>query len=208
MRSTGTQGADEPWPPPAGWFGKIPSLGDFVVRRIPPDFVEAWDEWLSTEIFATRQALGSEWPRSYLNSPTWRFVLMPGVLGARSWYGVLAPSVDRVGRHFPLTLVAPDEAPVGETRSPWSTLIAGAIRARGPDCDADDLDAVLVSTTERENAGPIQDDGERALRDALACAQDGSSLWAPWQPESRARASVLTFQGLPQGLDFLKLIAG
>ena len=26
-----------------GWYGKIPSLGDFASRRLPQSFVAAWD---------------------------------------------------------------------------------------------------------------------------------------------------------------------
>jgi type VI secretion system protein ImpM len=42
----------------------------------------------------------------YLTSPIWRFGLAPGVCGARGWGGVLMPSVDRVGRYFPMAVVA------------------------------------------------------------------------------------------------------
>jgi len=34
-------------------------------------------------------------------------VLTPGIAGQTGWAGVLMPSVDRVGRYFPLTLAAP-----------------------------------------------------------------------------------------------------
>jgi type VI secretion system protein ImpM len=199
-------GEDNSWPVLTGWFGKIPALGDFVTRRLPPQFVEPWDHWLSTEILASRETLGSDWAPSYLKAPTWLFALMPGVLDAGTWYGVLTPSVDRVGRHFPLTLVATGEAPAVATSGCWAALIAAAIQARAPDCDADALDAVLVGSLEREDAGQVQDDVERALKAALQCAKDGESLWTPWQPEPGGFESVLTFQGLPQGPDFLRLI--
>src|SRR5262249_23889417 len=38
--------------------------------------------------------------------PIWRFALSPGLCGAGAATGVLMPSVDRVGRYFPLTIVA------------------------------------------------------------------------------------------------------
>jgi type VI secretion system protein ImpM len=43
----------------------------------------------------------------YLTFPVWRFLLPVGVLGSTAWTGVLMPSVDRVGRYFPLTLATP-----------------------------------------------------------------------------------------------------
>ena len=40
-------------------------------------------------------------------APIWRFALAPGVAGPLPMLGVMMPSVDRVGRQFPLTLAAP-----------------------------------------------------------------------------------------------------
>jgi type VI secretion system protein ImpM len=206
--ATEAAGADDR-PALAGWFGKIPALGDFVARRLPPHFIEAWDHWLSTEIWTTREALGSEWSESYRNAPTWCFALMPGALDASNWYGVLAPSVDRVGRHFPLTLVARSEQPSGETYAVgWSTMIAAANRSRAPDCDAEALDAVLVGTLEPDSAGALPAGGEPAVRAALESAGSGRTVWAPWRRGAGRFGSVLTFEGLPQGPDFLKLIVG
>jgi type VI secretion system protein ImpM len=201
-----TAAADDSRPAPPGWFGKIPALGDFVARRLPPQFIEAWDHWLSTEILATRQKLGTEWTPSYLKAPTWCFALTPGVIDASYWSGVLTPSVDRVGRHFPLTLAAGGKAPPAETKGWWDTLIAAAMRARTPDCDADALDAALIGTPEQQDARRVQGNGECALTAALEGAGHGDSLWAPWQPESGRFGPVLAFRGLPQGPDFLKLI--
>jgi type VI secretion system protein ImpM len=89
----------------AGWFGKIPALGDFASRRLPPGFVSAWDAWLQQSMAASRESLGEAWLELYLTSPIWRFLLGPGVCGENAWLGMLMPSVDQVGRHFPLTIV-------------------------------------------------------------------------------------------------------
>ena len=40
----------------------------------------------------------------YLTSPVWRFAIAEGVCGSGAYAGVMVPSVDRVGRYFPLTL--------------------------------------------------------------------------------------------------------
>jgi type VI secretion system protein ImpM len=96
-----------------GWYGKLPGLGDFASRRLPSPFVEAWDDWLAAGLASWRAQKPDGWLEGYLASPSWRFVLMPGVMAATSpekataWAGVLMPSVDRVGRYFPLTLAHP-----------------------------------------------------------------------------------------------------
>lgn len=94
-------------PVAAGLFGKVSTHGDFVARGLPPALVAAWDDWLQRGLQASRQQLGPAWLAHYLCSPVWRFALEPGVLDADAWSGVLMPSVDRVGRHFPLLLAAP-----------------------------------------------------------------------------------------------------
>ena len=91
----------------AGWYGKLPALGDFASRRLPASFVALWDEWLQRSIAASRDQLGERWLGIYLKSPMWRFALMPRVCGPTFWTGVMMPSVDRVGRYFPLTLALP-----------------------------------------------------------------------------------------------------
>jgi type VI secretion system protein ImpM len=87
-----------------GWYGKIPYLGDFASRRLPQTFIGPWDGWLQQSIAASRTQLAARWLEVYLHSPIWRFVLLPGVIGNSLWAGLMMPSVDKVGRHFPLTL--------------------------------------------------------------------------------------------------------
>jgi len=94
--------------PIPGWYGKLPTLGDFASRRLEPSFIDPWDAWLAEGIAALRTQSSEAWLDHYLASPVWRFLLMPGVVGlGQAMAGVLMPSVDRVGRYFPLTLAAP-----------------------------------------------------------------------------------------------------
>lgn len=92
-----------------GWYGKLPTLGDFASRRLDASFIEPWDLWLGEGLAAQRDQLGEAWLDAYLGSAVWRFVLMPGVVPGVSdglaRAGVLMPSVDKVGRYFPLTVV-------------------------------------------------------------------------------------------------------
>ena len=88
----------------AGWYGKIPAIGDFTSRRLPRYFIDLWDNWLQHSIVASRKQLKENWLDSYLTAPIWHFVLMPGVCENKIWTGILMPSVDNVGRYFPLTI--------------------------------------------------------------------------------------------------------
>ncbi|OON63009.1 type VI secretion-associated protein [Massilia sp. KIM] len=90
--------------PAPGFYGKLASQGDFVSCRLGPDFIRPWDAWLQAGMLESRARLGPDWLARYLNGPVWRFALGPGVCGRAAVAGVLLPSVDRVGRHFPLTL--------------------------------------------------------------------------------------------------------
>ncbi len=89
-----------------GLFGKLPSHGDFLRRRASDGFVDAWDAWLRECLAESRAALGERWLDVYLTSPAWRFVCAAGTCGPDPVIGLMVPSVDRVGRYFPLTLVA------------------------------------------------------------------------------------------------------
>ena len=94
-----------------GLYGKLPSHGDFLRRRTSDAFVDRWDSWLQGCMAASRTALGERWLDVYLTSPAWRFVCASGTCGAAPVLGLMVPSVDRVGRYFPLTLVV--ELPEG-----------------------------------------------------------------------------------------------
>jgi type VI secretion system protein ImpM len=92
---------------PAGFFGKVVTLGDFVSRRLPRSFLDPWDRWLQQGLTCSRDQLGDAWLDVYLTSPIWHFALASGVCGDAGWVGLVLPSVDRVGRYFPLTVAAP-----------------------------------------------------------------------------------------------------
>lgn len=89
-----------------GAFGKMPSLGDFFRLNTPPGFVRVWDSWLQGALMSAAEAGQERWDDQYMSAPIWRFALSPGLAGATKIIGVLMPSVDRVGRRFPLALMA------------------------------------------------------------------------------------------------------
>ena len=90
-----------------GFYGKLPAKGDFLSRRLPREFIDQWDDWLQVGMNDSRQALGDQWLQIYLTSPLWRFVLPANTLSADVWAGVFMPSMDKVGRYFPMMVAAP-----------------------------------------------------------------------------------------------------
>jgi type VI secretion system protein ImpM len=107
-----------------GYYGKVPAHGDFVSRGLPRSFIDPWDSWLQEAINTSRQQLADSWLNYYLTSPLYRFVLSPGICGQHSWQGVLMPSVDKIGRYFPLTVGLIDKQNINpfivlQTRNNW-----------------------------------------------------------------------------------------
>lgn len=93
-------------PTQAGFLGKLPARGDFVARGLPRGFAEPWDAWLAEAITGSRAILGEAWLPAWMEAPIWRFALPAGQCGPDAAAGVILPSVDRAGRHWPLTLAA------------------------------------------------------------------------------------------------------
>ncbi|GMV47334.1 MAG: hypothetical protein AMXMBFR66_27320 [Pseudomonadota bacterium] len=167
----------------AGWHGKLPSLGDFASRRLEPAFIEVWDGWLAQGMLALREADAAGWLAAYLASPSWRFWLLPAVLpgpaGRQGWAGVLMPSVDRVGRYYPLTLALPlvDTPASGvQLQALWHWLGRLDELARDAlfdDWSAERLEAELARAARPEAA---RVDAAAALPDLAAALPDAAAL--------------------------------
>ncbi|HEX6528698.1 MAG TPA: type VI secretion system-associated protein TagF [Burkholderiales bacterium] len=134
-----------------GWYGKIPRTGDFIARRVSPSFREPWDRWLQQAIAGSQRRLCAGWRDAYLSMPAWRFVLGPGVLDAHAWAGLMVPSVDAVGRYFPLTVACAlpsaslDAAATLLGAARWFDEIeAIALEAIAPGADIAAIDAALA----------------------------------------------------------------
>lgn len=178
-----------------GWYGKLPALGDFASRRLPPLFVEPWDRWLASGLAHWRDA-DPGWLDAYLAAPVVHFALGAGVPFAHSpgYAGVLMPSLDRVGRYFPLTVARARDA--GEARIPagWLRAVEDvAVAAMQDDWDADRFDDELAT---------IDDDGDAAG----AWPDEGRAQW--WCRREGAASAPAGTAGLPQGPDFARLLGG
>lgn len=199
-------------PPIPGWYGKLPTLGDFASRRLEPTFIDPWDAWLAEGIAALRAQAESTWLDHYLASPVWRFMLMPGVIGLDTPVaGVLMPSVDRVGRYFPLTLAAP------LTTTPQSAAEVEHVQAWLHQLDDTAADALhedwsidqLESTLERMPLGLNATSAVPPGADALSSVIQGQVLHTALPLSNRhdlsaliAHSAAVQWQAAAQGLAF------
>ena len=87
-----------------GYYGKVSTQGDFVSRGLPASFIDPWDTWLQEAVVSSRQQLGESWLNCYLTGPIYRFALAPGICGENGWLGIVMPSVDSIGRYYPMTI--------------------------------------------------------------------------------------------------------
>jgi type VI secretion system protein ImpM len=177
-----------------GYFGKVPQLGDFVSSSLPRTFVEPWDAFLRDMLSSSRDALGDDWLNAYLNGPIWRFLLGAGVAGPSPVIGTLMPSVDRVGRYFPLTIAALISNAQATGKDPWFEK-AETLSLETLD---DDFDPASLSARVEELGTPS---------DATGTPVDSGGLW--WTLGSRSLAPIaFRASSLPQGAAGATLLDG
>lgn len=214
-----------------GFFGKIPARGDFVTRRLDPAVVKHLDDWLQLSIATSQRQLSDAWLPSYLETPIWRFIMGPGTCGDAAIAGVLMPSVDRVGRYFPLVLAAPlpgCAAPVRlieGARAWFETVEALALKSleNGFDFDAFDEAARALGVPNYETAeeaggsngfrislngdGRLSETYGHILDQVLIGFGNRFSLW--WTTGSdRVAASLLIAPGLPAPQNYAAFLDG
>lgn len=96
-----------------GFYGKLPDAGGFVQQHLCSAFVAAWDRHFQRAVETARHELGEQWCAAWERGEAWRFVLSPGVCGSSAWCGLTGPSVDCLGRGFPMVLAAPCVGEIG-----------------------------------------------------------------------------------------------
>ena len=180
-----------------GFYGKLPSEGDFVTRRLPWEFTSVWDDWLQQGMQASREALGAGWLAHYLSAPIWRFQVAPGLCGPVGWRGLFFASVDRVGRYFPLTLAFPDAgavalAALSAEPQAWLAIEDAALAGLTPTLPVADFDRMMESLS--LPAGAPADPAR-----PRACFHTAGS------PDLPARG--MSFAALPPPASFVEMIA-
>jgi type VI secretion system protein ImpM len=185
-------------------------------------------------LHASRETLGAAWLETYLTSPVWRFVLNTGVADEFAWAGVLMPSVDRVGRHFPLTIAASSQGHVEmlkwlENEKPWFDVLESlALSSLEPDFLLDDFDSALQKITglSVSSGSNCNDPGDQSAwcisvanldelsaniapvaKDIAQALLGAHSLW--WTDGSpHVSPSVLICRGLPTATQFTAMLSG
>jgi type VI secretion system protein ImpM len=161
------------------WFGKLPGMGDFAQRRLEPDFLKMWDSWLQNNLRRLRDQR-EDWVSHYLEAPLWYFALGCEVINANPWVGILMPSVDAVGRYFPLTLAIELHAYESEVITTqemdrihhwWKRGADLALAALDGNQDATNFDATLCAVF-----GSAVDEPSHALK-IEQLPLPGQSLW-------------------------------
>lgn len=217
----------------AGWYGKLPMLGDFAHRRLPRELITACDVWLAQGVAASRESLGAAWLDTYLTAPLWCFAWSPRIIDASWWFGVLMPSVDAVGRYFPLIIAfsAPQAPSDAQALALWAQWYESASRcamqtlqdratleefeaalaavatptAATADAPADAAEAEWQLHT--ANAVWPQEAATIVLR-SLAARLQSHSIWWPQQSSCDHAPPVTVMQGLPVAERFVALLHG
>ena len=204
----------------AGFFGKVPSRGDFVQRALPATFVGPWDRWLQAGIAGSKETLGDDWLEVYLTSPVWRFALSAQLAGEVAAAGVLIPSVDAVGRYFPFTIASllPTGATPVEIRAQasWFDDAEGlAVAVLAEDAALDDLVSGVEALGSPALEPPAAVDPEGlCLPDAEECLSRMLGRVAPphglfWTHGSKlVQPSLLLVWRLPSQQRFVALLDG
>ena len=216
-----------------GFFGKIPAHGDFVSRGLNSQFVSRWDDWLQKVIPESRAILGGRWLDTYLVSPVWRFVVSKGIISEDCWSGLVVPSVDSVGRYFPLTVAFPITVNVSPCKflaendeyfrrleSECRDVLENTLNA---DCLLDNLAQIDFGQKNIESlkAGMLSDSSESlehfaqgnthsispqffALMDKLL--HDKYSNYSLWANTNGTLNHMFAATGFPSGREFMKML--
>lgn len=196
-----------------GAFGKMPALGDFFRINLSSSVVDPWDQWLQTGLLEARENLGERWDDCYMSAPIWRFTLSPGLIEQGGAIGVLMASVDRVGRQFPLSLLAAPLHELDPVRDHFADpLIFEALEAVALDALDDEmtrevlterLGAIVFSyssvthDTQGSGARAFECSGNPAAALAAEELRHGFSQPSIWSAAHDGKTRVLTCEGLP-----------
>ena len=209
----------------AGLYGKLPAYGDFIFRNLNSAFITPWDEWLQHFISGSQEQIGEGWLNIYLTSPIWHFVLSPGVIDNNMWAGLMMPSVDRVGRYFPISIVKPFTSNINPVnfmlkQKDWfNSLERHCLTALNGNIDVDKLTSLVteIEVLPQQNYQPTTNLGEMGpvlfglaggdqeqLNDVMpymlsAALATGLNSYSLWQTAGSEIVSPVLFscQGLP-----------
>lgn len=88
-----------------GIFGKLPAKRDFIAYGVERPLLVLVENWMQASVAMSKEILGAGWQAAFLSAPIWRFWL-GAKIAPSAVCGALMPSVDGVGRYFPLAIIA------------------------------------------------------------------------------------------------------
>jgi type VI secretion system protein ImpM len=187
----------------AGWYGKLPGLGDFAMRRLPAGFVSRWDDWLQRGLLLMREASGpSRGDDAAAPAPVRRFWIGAGVVDPLAWAGLLMHSTDRAGRRFPLTVAQPMPTLAQSLAArQWLSSVVAAMRfTLDNQHTLDDFEECLsaLPPPATVTSGRPASRADEALAAAVLRTFEGRgahSIW--WCHGAVAAQDFLVFEGLP-----------
>ncbi|ARQ61827.1 UNVERIFIED_ORG: type VI secretion system protein ImpM [Rhizobium etli] len=188
-----------------GFYGKLPSHGDFVSMGLGHSLQSALDAWMQAGLQAAQQELGEDWKRRFRSMPAWRFIIERGLWGPATVAGVLLPSLDRVGRSFPLVIAAQLHGFVEHPRQlylddTWFTA-AEAIAESSAKRDFD-INHFTASLKRLRTLRPADLAENEILQDR---ASSRGTIWWRIDPDDR-RAKGFGVGGAPEPEQFPKLL--
>jgi len=172
-----------------GIYGKYPAKRDFVVHNLQRPFLTFWENWLQSAVAASREQLGSDWQQTFLTAPIWRFWLGEAICGTTTC-GAIMPSVDGIGRYFPLSICACapagmriDPPPVDSMEDWYRTVEEALLRTLAEDFSGEPPEIVATLAFPRLEAAPqansasVPDAAKPLARGAGRSLKDAFSMY-------------------------------
>lgn len=202
-----------------GVFGKLPARRDYVQHGVEPRLMNLFDPWLQGAVAQSRKEIGDGWLETYLQAPIWRFWLGPKIAG-KTAMGALMPSVDGVGRYFPLCILGAYDAmlapPEIDEHEPWFRAVEGIML--GALADGGTYEAVLsglgeVPLPNAEIVLPADGSGVKGMFATMRHAQTRefygnlSYWWVPSPDGGATPPRAMMRRGLPSPVEYASMIA-
>jgi type VI secretion system ImpM family protein len=188
-----TQGPHSSSAPLSVAFGKTPKMGDFLRVGSAGRAGECLDEWIQQGMAVAEAKRGPGWAPAYAAGAPWAFIFRPprSANVPEGLVGVMKPSVDAVGRRFPLVVCAPA---LSRCVAPWPHVLPMVL--------GDYLDAAATVLLESDSVTSVAD-MQAALRrvprpmvdDAEPMAREYEA-WAASTPLQTAWAVIYGEHGL------------
>ncbi len=201
-----------------GVFGKLPARRDFVQHMVEPRLMELIDPWLQGAVAQSREQLGEGWLQTYLQAPIWRFWIGPKITGKPA-LGALMPSVDGVGRYFPLCIIGTFDTMVGppeiDEQDAWFDAVEGIMLATLADDGTYEAVQTGLNSLPSPNDAvsvPVDGGGLKGMFATLRHAQmrdfygDLSYWWVPSPDDGATPPRAFVRRGLPSPVEYAMMI--